>query len=47
VVVRRISGNGERNIAAAVGIEVLRERRWANETGKRCRRMKVGCCALL
>jgi hypothetical protein len=46
-VVRRASGGGERNPVAAVGVEALGERRWANEAGKRCRRTEVGCGALL
>jgi hypothetical protein len=46
-VVRRASGGGERNPAVVVGVKALEERRWANETGKRCRRTKVGCGAVL
>jgi hypothetical protein len=46
-VVRRASGGGERKPAVAIGVEALGERRWANETGKRCRRMETGCGALL
>jgi hypothetical protein len=46
-VVRRARGGGEWNPAVAVGVEALRERRWANETAKRCRRTEVGCGVLL
>jgi hypothetical protein len=45
--VRRASGGGERNLVAAVGVEALGERSWANETGKRCRRTEAGCGTLL
>jgi hypothetical protein len=46
-VVRRASGGGEWNPATVVDIEALEERRWANETGKRCRRTEAGCGTIL